>query len=219
MPLYKSAQLDTWPVYLHVIYCLLEVSSYSTSSLKQEKTWLLCNIIGNGAKQRINLIQLGFTLRVRSLSTARARQLRNNFSSSSSSSHNEQTFLLILQEALWADACVFAESGSESRVTLKVCTLYSLGQSAPAARPSNLSWSVLCSTRTLTTLCSCFSHARLSFVGASCLSFVPHPLARPGKNPASFSSTSHPSNVVVPKKDIGAKRNGVHVHKTSTLTW
>lgn len=62
-----------------------------------------------------------------------------------------------------------------------------------------------------------FSDTRLSFICASCLSFVFHPAAVAGKPPLHFSSIFYPRTVAVPRGDVSAKRNHVRDHETSIL--
>lgn len=61
-----------------------------------------------------------------------------------------------------------------------------------------------------------FSDTRLSFICASCLSFVSHPPAVAGQIPPPtrfhFAFT-----VAAPRRDVGAKRNHIHDRKTSVV--
>lgn len=63
-----------------------------------------------------------------------------------------------------------------------------------------------------------FSDTRLSFICASCLSFVSHPPAVAGQTPPLHSpSVFYPRTVAAPRGDVSAKRNHVRDHKISVL--
>lgn len=62
-----------------------------------------------------------------------------------------------------------------------------------------------------------FSDTRLSFICASCLSFVSHPRAVAGLTPLHSTSIFYPRTVAAPRGDVSAKRNHVCDHKTSVL--